>query len=307
MEKVQYGDVNRFLVSIGLILIILSLLLPFFYLQEDFGLYLEQETIDAFNPIVKESIEQKLNIVTEIQNNLLCVSIFILLLGTTFFVIGLLNWIKRQKKTDEKEDLETEKLRLEIDKLTPEERREKAEDEVTTNEYNEYKEEQKHVNSTQKEVKETVINNYLAVEEKLIQVFRNYKSKNFHIFDNVRIADRYPIDILLEAKERGFSDRIVEVKYANKYISKSVLDSAIKQLSQYSRFYTKFYSKNVVPVLLFVYSDKAEVKESDLELLRYRIRSFSDMSASKTMKRLQVYFIKESDIDKFDVKSILKK
>jgi hypothetical protein len=307
MEKVQYGDINRFLVSIGLVLITLSLLLPFLYLRDDFGLYLDQGSIECFDPIVQELIKNKLGIVTRIQNNLAYISTSTLALGMIFFIYGLQRWLKRQKKADEKADLETEKLRREIDELTPEEKREKAEDEFEENKYAEFKEEQKKSSSTQEEVKEEIINNYLAVEEKLIQVFRNYKSTNFHILDNVRIANKYAIDILLEAKSRGFADRIVEVKYANKHIADSVLSSAIKQLSQYSRFYTKFHSKNVVPVLLFVYSNNAKVSESRLKMLNDKITSHIDMSPSKTMKRLQVHFIKESEIDKFDVKIILKK
>lgn len=59
MQKIEYGDVNRFLVSMGIILIGLSILAPYFYLKEDFGIFLEQSQIEKLQAPLKEIIETK--------------------------------------------------------------------------------------------------------------------------------------------------------------------------------------------------------------------------------------------------------
>ncbi len=307
MQKVQYGDVNRFLVSIGLILISLSLVLPYLYLKEDFGLYIDKEDIQYFTQITKETIRSKSLIVKSIQNNLITISSILLIVGVIFLIAGLRRWFKRQKKIDEKQDLDIEKLKREIDNLTQEEIREKAAKELDQNQYSEYKEEQKQLGTDQKDNKESIVNNYLAVEEKVIAKFKEYKSNNFDVLDNIRVAGRYTLDILLQSKNSRFSDRIVEVKYAHKIIANSTIDSALNQLNQSSKFYTKFYNRNVVPVLLFIYADSAHITDTQLKSLRERIQSHVDTHLSRAMKRLNVQFIKESDIEKFDLRKILKK
>ncbi len=304
MEKVEYRDVNRFLVSIGLILISLSLLLPYLYLREDFGLYLEKDKIDSFSPTIQDSINNKVIIVEGIQNNLIPLSVLLLVIGIAFLSIGLVRWFKRQKKIDEKEDLDIKKLKLEIEILSPEEQREKAEEEADQSLYFEYRNEQN--KAGQRNTREEVVASYLAVEKKVIQLFKDHKSNHYHVLDNIRIAGRYAIDILLEAKNCELYDRIVEVKYINKSIDYSTVDAAIKQLGQYAHFYAKFYSKNVIPVLLFVYSDDADVSDKKLVMLIDKIKSFLDIVSSKTMKRLQVQFVKESELGLFDAGTILK-
>lgn len=56
MEKIDYGDINKFLVSIGIVLIGLSVLTPFLYLKEDFGIYLSEEEISKYEQPIKSLI-----------------------------------------------------------------------------------------------------------------------------------------------------------------------------------------------------------------------------------------------------------
>lgn len=58
MQKIDYGDINKFLVSIGLVLIALAVLTPYLYLKEDFGLYIEQSKIDQMQEPIKELITE---------------------------------------------------------------------------------------------------------------------------------------------------------------------------------------------------------------------------------------------------------
>ena len=126
MQKIDYGDINKFLVSIGLVLIALAVLTPYLYLKEDFGLYIEQSKIDQMQEPIKELITEKQNQVIKFQTFIPWVSLSFFLLGLTSTIIGLVRWFKRQSKIDEKFDKELQKLDLEITSLTPEEKEEKA-------------------------------------------------------------------------------------------------------------------------------------------------------------------------------------
>lgn len=67
MQKIDYGDINKFLVSIGLVLICLAILTPYFYLKEDFGIYIGQEDIKKFEEPIQKIITGKQEHVMRIQ------------------------------------------------------------------------------------------------------------------------------------------------------------------------------------------------------------------------------------------------
>jgi hypothetical protein len=81
MEKIDFGDVNKFLVSIGLFLISLSIAFPYFYLKEDFGLTIESSVIEKYSPELQEFIKTKQNYAINIQSIIPWASIIFFLVG----------------------------------------------------------------------------------------------------------------------------------------------------------------------------------------------------------------------------------
>ena len=305
MEKIEYGDVNRFLVSTGLVLISLSLAVPYFYLSDDFGLYIEQEKVKTFSVTIQTIISDKETIIKTIQKYIPWTSLGLFVTGLGLLVVGLIRWFKRQGKIDERENLDIQKLKLEIDDLTPEEKREKAKVEVQANEIAEIVENKKLTDSAPNPTRELAVSNYLKVEERIINHFKNYKTENFHILDNVKIAGRFWVDILLESKTKEYADRIVEIKFASKTLSYSLITDALSKLDQYLNFYLGFYDRKAVPILIVVFSNKIEMTTDQLRALAQR--ADSDTSNYKSLKRLQVHFINENQIETFDIKSILRR
>ena len=59
MQKIEFGDINRFFVSIGLFLMGFALIIPYFYLKEDFGLYLKEDDIAKYDVQIVEIIQAK--------------------------------------------------------------------------------------------------------------------------------------------------------------------------------------------------------------------------------------------------------
>src|SRR5690606_30114121 len=234
------------------------LLVPYLYLKEDFGLYLEQSQVDKLQESIKELITSKQNQVVKIQKIIPWISLTFFLLGLTSSIIGLVRWFQRKSKLNEKFDKEIQKLDLEIDSLTPEEKRQKVIKEINEIE----KEEQLEPEIS---IKTTPVNqaylNYMNVENNIIKVFETYNSQNFEILSQQRLGNRFEIDILLKAKNKKFSDRIVDIKYFRKQLPFSIIEKSLQELNTYISYYRQVANKQVVPVLILVYKKETVSSE----------------------------------------------
>lgn len=305
MQKIDYGDINKFLVSIGLILISLSLLLPYFYLKEDFGLILDPSIIDNLKNPLKDVVTEKQRFIICIQKLIPWLSTSLFIIGISSTVIGLKRWFARQQKIDWKYDLEIKKLENEIESLTPSEQFDKAKTEIEEIEFD-------HLVETGEETTEKVADespknsvlNYLRIERDVVDIFRNYKSPNFDILDNQKLGERYRLDLLLKARTKEFFDRIVEIRYFGNYLSYSRIQKALFQLNSYISYYKDAVSERVIPVLITVY-DKEKITNNKSEEIMNRIEN--EKKDIPNLTRLKVAFIEKNNIGNFDVREILKR
>lgn len=302
MEKIDYGDINKFLVSVGIVLIGLSILTPYLYLKEDFGLYIELDKFEKFQEPVKNLILAKQCQVTGIQKLIPWISIGLLISGITSLVIGLIRWFRRQTKLDEKFDKELQKLNLEIVALTPEEKEEKAKQEVQEIE----KIEQTQV--TQQRVNQTshadYVQSYMRIEQNVADVFINYQSPNFDILPQQKIGNRFEIDILLKARTKNYLDRIVEIKYFKNRLPIQIIREIINRLNTQIAYYNQASNRRSIPVLLIVYNKELITAE---QILKFQNRLIDESQDIPNLERLKVEFIDENEIQKFDVRRIIKK
>ena len=299
MQKIDYGDINKFLVSIGLVLIGLSILSPYFYLKEDFGVNITSEQIEKFEEPIKQLILNKQDQVIKLQKIIPWTSLSLLVLGLVSMIIGLIRWFKRQTKIDEKFDKEIHKLDLEIETLTPEEKVEKAKLEVQEIELAEQLE-----TTTTNTISNRPYLDYMRIEQSLYTLFQNLNSPNFEIYSEQKLGNKFYIDLLLKAKSKKFADRIIEIKYFKKQLPISSIQKALYQLNTYISYYKKTTSKPVIPILIIVYK-KENITETKIQNARKRIYEFAvDIP---NMNRLKVEFISENEIDNFDVRKLLKR
>lgn len=294
MQKIEYGDINKFFVSIGLVLIGLAVISPYLYLKEDFGIYLSQSEFNSLQETTKEIITDKQIKVKKLQEMFFCIPICLSIIGVLFLSIGLYRWFKRQSKIDEKFDRELDKLNLEIQSLTKEEREEKVKQEVQEIEFENKPE--------PTEIQKRVFSKYIAVEESITDIFKDYSSNNFEVLSQQKMGNKFEIDILLRAKSKKYADRIIEIKYFNDKISTSVINSTLHRLSSYVTYYKEATNKVVVPVLIIAYHLN---KIGKIGLMETEISIKSRKSDFPNLKRLKIQFIEENEIDRFDVRKVL--
>lgn len=125
MQKIEYGDLYKFLVSVGVILIGFAVLIPYFYLKEDFGLCVPQSDMARFEPEVRQIIRTKQQLLLRVQNYVPYLSLAMFATGLLSVAAGLYKWSRRQRQADAKFDLEVKRLDLQIRALSPEETKEK--------------------------------------------------------------------------------------------------------------------------------------------------------------------------------------
>lgn len=307
MQKIDYGDINKFLVSVGLVLIGIALLIPYFYLKEDFGLLVTAEKYNSLTDQIKIIFDSKVDLVSSYQTVFPWFSLGFLILGIIALIVGLCRWFGRQKQIDKKYDLDIKKLELEIEALTPEEKIKKAEQEVDEIELSS----QIEANSNNIEIDHILPKNrnqqvlgYIKVEQDIINHFRNYRSPNFDILDNQRLGNRREVDLILKAKTKKFSDRLIEIKYFKRRMPIDILKKSIYQLSEYISYYNENVTKRVVPVLLIVYSSETNTPDA---IKKYEQVIKEELVKFENLKRFKFAFIEDSKIFDFDIKTLLKK
>jgi hypothetical protein len=302
MQKIDFGDINKFLVSIGLVLIALAILTPYLYLKEDFGLYIDKEEVLKFEEPIKKIIANKQYQVYKIQKIIPWTSFALFLLGIASSLIGLKRWFKRQSKIDEKFDKEIKKLDLEIETLSPEEKIEKAKKEVQEIELAEQLESTSTLSASTSKSEGYL--SYMKIEQSIYQLFQNLKSPNFDIHSEQKLGNRFYIDLLLKAKSNKFSDRIIEIKYFKNQLLISSIQKSIYQLNTYISYYKENTNKQVIPILLIVYR-KDNINEE--RILHYHIRINEFSNDLPNLERLKVEFIEENGLNDFNVSVFLKK
>ena len=301
MQKIEFGDINKFLVSVGLVLIGLGIVTPYLYLKEDFGLNIESEKLMKLDLVVQEIFTHKKNQISTIQKILPWSSLALFGLGILISGIGVTRWLKRQKKIDEKFDKEVQILDIEIKASTPEEKIENAKKEVKEIELAE------ELESETKVVKPKQVRgyeSYMEIERNIFQLFQNMDSPNFEVYQEPKIGDKFYIDILLKANSNKFSDRLIEIKYFRNQLPVSTIQKALYQLSTYISYYKANTNKRVVPILLLVYKDNVlntDMRNRSKERIKFFAKDIPELS------RLKTVFIAESKLKEFDVKQLLKK
>src|SRR5690606_28668138 len=106
------------------------------------------------------------------------------------------------------------------------------------------------------------------------------------------------------AKNKKFSDRIVDIKYFRKQLPFSIIEKSLQELNTYISYYRQVANKQVVPVLILVY--KKETVSSE-KIIQYQNRIIDYSQNIPNLNRLKVEFIEENQIENFNVQRILKK
>lgn len=289
IDKVQYSDFNRFLVSTGYVLIAVGLLIPYFYLRENFDLQIQTDAIQKLTPTAQTIIEEKHKFSYWLIKLIPWLSIGSIAIGIFFLLVGGNRWRKRQKVEDDKISEEINKLRTENKRATFELDKSLNAEKVSTDEVFKLKEREVQTAHPLMSDGERKISAeaYFAIEALIAEKFKNEFSDRFNVMTNYRI-NNLEFDIILSGVNHPTSridlrkDVIVEIKYSTKRITAQFVIDTLERTNSLLNSYPKAITN---PIVFFVMSDSSAFVEAKIRT------EIVEMWSEKTISKWNLIFV----------------
>ncbi len=299
MDKIEYSDINKFLVSFGLTLIVVASLLPWLYLREPFDLTIEKETINKLTENAKQIIQARQSFILNTIDSIKYVSLGFSVVGLLSVGTGLRRWYIKQKDLDKREKIITSKHEFELGQLTKEEVKEKAK-----KEFESLDQKNNELPTTGKEIdKETFIPKYLQLERLFFEKLMEHLYPEFIILSNNRI-DVFEFDIILQSVSQSRPDYIFEIKYYPNGYNKHSLQDAILRLTMGTKHYTNKMGRKAQPIIVVV-TQRGDFDDNQQNELNNITKS--TMKEFRQIAMASFYFDELDSLTKDQVLQILKK
>lgn len=203
--KFEFGDLYKFIVSLGVVLITLSIWAPWLFLKEPFDLFRPEIEINALSDVAKAVVIKRQYAVSFIVGFIPWFSSIGSIIGMIFIFLGLKNWQKNQRYLDEQTRLDVEIKKQSLRDATKDEIEEKETSEYVNLQIAESGKSESHIVSSFR-------SQYSRVEELVYSKLSKVYGNKFNVSHNKMVAN-VELDILLRGKSMLTKDYIVEVKY----------------------------------------------------------------------------------------------
>lgn len=264
MNKVEFSDLYKFLTSMGL----LFMALPFVVLWSTINSMkeIDVDTLSSLPPNVKEYISTKQSFFIKYGDGIL-IGVFIV--GILLFCFGIYSWNERQKKNDQKQDIELDELMKSMTSVPEEEKEQSIGREIVQEEIAESDiEETIQANGNPRvprppyrgEAKKEQVSKYRDIENQVISVVKSSALRQMKIRENVRVGN-VEFDLFLKGKDKFI---FVEIKYYSKKIFYSFLSQGLDNfISNVRRFSlsSKIELSRFELVMVWVYSDRSQYEK----------------------------------------------
>lgn len=257
MEKLKYDSLYKFIVSIGIIVIIAPFICLFGLLNNNEVVFISQNDINQLTETAQEIITLEQNYKYLLLSKPIVIFITIIIvsvIGIGIVIYGIVQWHNKvQKYEDKSRELSNELLERRLQTLTPEEKENKIKEEVKQIETTE---QTKELTNT---LKEGQIDTYREIEEKVYKAIKK-EFKNYKIFEEVRMEKQIYDCIALHTSDEDFYDYIFEIKYFNNIkLIKEKFNRLEKMMAEQKVCYYNNTNRFVHSVLIIIvkeFSDK---------------------------------------------------
>jgi len=211
MDKLQYDSFYKFLVSLGIILIVAPFIGVYYFIFNTNNYLisnLEYENLTETSLII---LQKRDDIYFFILNILPFIVVFLFILGCLILSYGIFKWKKFQKEIDEQTILKTEEQRINLKKMSPSEIIEKA--------YLEYN--NMEVNSDELNIIKDIRN-----EDMYFELLKDKLTGNYDFFQNIKVGD-CRFDIIAVSQKDDY-DKIFELKMVKQRININSFESMVQ-------------------------------------------------------------------------------
>lgn len=283
MDKIDFSDINKFITSIGLILIGLALVLPWFVNQNADILLIEENVLNQATPVAQEIISYQQKSILDYLNLLPYLFFSLIGAGLTLVIFGLRRWNIRQRVIY---GIQDEEWRLKKQEgISKEEKKENISNEI----------------GDEQPAKEDEINQYLQVEENIYLKLARAYNVNYQVEQNIKI-DRTNFDIILKSKYTNKRpDIIVEIKYYKRILSSTKFYSDVRNfLLAVSHYEQTLQRERVTPVFILILDSNEAIEK--MRVMETQIR---EKAKNLGFKNLRLLYRISTSIETLEAEQLL--
>lgn len=244
MEKLQYDSFYKFLVSIGLILILTPLFCLYYIVSGSYNILLSKNELDNLSLVSLDLINIKFNSIKVIYHYLPYACALLVSIGLICIIVGCKKWYYIQKRLDELTELDLKEKQLNIQNMTPTEIIDKVLKEETEN-LEENIQGLTNYSSTSSRIKKS-----FEIENAAYDYITRKSKHKYLVRQNVKIMN-YEFDIVASSIHDNI-DLLYEIKYWRGAVSKSSIYSTIKRLNDSIIAYETHAKRNCRCILMIV-------------------------------------------------------
>lgn len=256
--KFEFGDLYKFIVSLGVILISFSALVPWLFLKEPFDLFKSEAELKAVSEVARAAIINRQETVGFIVKSIPWVSSIGCLCGLIFIYLGLTKWYANQLLLDEQTKVEVELKKQSLRDATKDEialaaARDLSEQVVRDLQSNEY-------------ALSAFEASYAQTEGMVATHLSKVYASKYDVESN-KMVGGIELDILLRGRQMLTKDFIIEVKSIRRGFNYGWLRESFLKNIYAKNIYAQVTSRMPNTLLLIITEFKSESAEKYSVLL----------------------------------------
>lgn len=278
MDKIEYDSFYKFIVSMGIGLVVIPIVGSYYLISNSYNIIVSEEKYNNLSVASKSFVDRKIFWISTIFNILPIIATVLISIGIILIIIGSIKWYNIQKEMDKTIVLGNDNLELDkkekMKNLTPSEILEKVlvqikEDNNTTQDSEKVDDTKdntdKNKQTVEREIKERNsmdvhgIGKYIEIENKCLKWVEDKYKRDYIINQNVRIGVQ-EFDIIGISKSNNI-DKLFEVKY---WRNRSNIQETLKRLEQRGRDYEDNMKRNWCAELIIVTPEENFVNMNNL-------------------------------------------
>lgn len=249
--RFEFQDINRFLVSCGIVLIALAALMPWLFLREPLEVIFSISEYEGLEEKSRALVDKKQITVGLALASIPYISAILLFFGIASIIEGIRRWLKNQKRLDEKDEILVDIERIKLEKMTENEVNEKISYEVK---------EALGENTTEIQ-REIFAKSYQEIEAVLSAKIEIAYKNLYNVRKNVKF-EKYYYDIILNPKKLDQRSKVIEIRLRRDDAGGVSIRALFLMILSAARKYISTNDQPADAVLIIVYSDD-EWKNSD--------------------------------------------
>ena len=282
MDKLQYDSFYKFIVSVGVILIVAPLFCLHYLISGSYDIIMTQEEANNLSEISSDFLNIKMRYVQNIFKYLPIICIVFIVVGIFFTLWGCLKWLQIQKTLDQITKLDLAEKELHIQSMSAQEIAEKVINEDIENHENPNSDSQ--IISSYSTASSR-IRKAFEIEDACYSYLKNKLKRKYNVHQNVKVGN-CDYDIIASSKYDNI-DLLYEIKYWNNPISKSTLIRLVTQIEKRGISYENTAHRNFRFIILIISQHECLPETKDY---------LNKLISQKNLSFISIEFMKEEQL-----------